>query len=75
MATRSCARWPTDENKMSETNGKVKTENGNLTYPLRAPRLPSVALGSATLRGHRMTSSHSSKDPLRPLTQRDSQLQ
>ena len=68
MATRSFARWPTDENKMSETNGKVKTENGKLTYPLRASRLPSVALGSAPLRGHRMTSSHSSKDSLRPLT-------
>ena len=27
---------------------------------------PHVALESATLRGHRMTSSHSSKDPLRP---------
>ena len=60
-------------------NGKVKGENGtkgrrleglksNLTYPLRASRLPSVALGSAPLRGHRMTSSHSSKDSLRPLT-------
>ena len=27
---------------------------------------PHVALESATLRGHRMTFSHSSKDPLRP---------
>ena len=33
--------------------------------------LPNVAMGIATLRGHRMTFSHSSKDPLRPLTQRD----
>ena len=39
-------------------------------YPLRFA-LPNVALGSAPLRGHRMTFSHSSKDPLRPLTQGD----
>ena len=31
--------------------------------------LSNVALGSAPLRGHRMTFSHSSKDPLRPLSQ------
>ena len=31
--------------------------------------LSNVALGSALLRGHRMTFSHSSKDPLRPLSQ------
>ena len=40
-------------------------------HPLRFA-LPNVALGSATLRGHRMTSSHSSKGPLRPLSQGDS---
>ena len=34
-------------------------------HPLRFA-LPSVKLESLTLRGHRMTSSHSSKDPLRP---------
>ena len=38
-----------------------------ISYPLRFA-LPSVAMGIATLRGHRMTFSHSSKDPLRPLT-------
>ena len=43
---------------------KRKGENRKLSTPLRA--LPSVAMGIATLRGHRMTSSHSSKDPLRP---------
>ena len=32
--------------------------------PLRG--CPHVAMGIATLSGHRMTSSHSSKDPLRP---------
>ena len=37
------------------------------TYPLRFA-LPNVALGSAPLIGYRMTFSHSSKDPLRPLT-------
>ena len=30
---------------------------------------PRVALESAPLKGHRMTFSHSSKDPLRPLSQ------
>ena len=58
-------------------NKEEKTTDQRLTlsqvgltecYPpppsLRA--LPSVALGSATLRGYRMTSSHSSKDSLRP---------
>ena len=33
--------------------------------------LAKVKLESLTLRGHRMTFSHSSKGPLRPLTQRD----
>ena len=37
------------------------------TYPLRFA-LPNVAIEIATLRGYRMTFSHSSKDPLRPLT-------
>ena len=41
-----------------------------ISYPLRFA-LPSVALGSAPLRRHRMTFGHSSKDPLRPLSQRD----
>ena len=46
----------------------------NLSVPYTFPfALPSVALGSAPLRGHRMTFGHSSKDPLRPLSQRDSQ--
>ena len=31
--------------------------------------LSNVVMGIATLRGHRMTFSHSSKDPLRPLSQ------
>ena len=38
------------------------------TYPLRFA-LPNVAIEIATLRGYRMTFSHSSKDPLRPLSQ------
>ena len=43
-----------------------------MKHPPSALRaLPNVALGSAPLRGYRMTFSHSSKDPLRPLTQRD----
>ena len=33
--------------------------------------LPNVKLESLTLRNHRMTFSHSSKESLRPLTQRD----
>ena len=37
------------------------------TYPLRFA-LPNVAIEIATLRGYRMTFSHSSKDPLRPLS-------
>ena len=40
------------------------------TDPLRFA-LPNVKLESLTLRDHRMTFSHSSKGPLRPLTQRD----
>ena len=42
-----------------------KTETENHPPPPRFA-LPSVAMGIATLRGHRMTFSHSSKDPLRP---------
>ena len=42
--------------------------DGNLSYPLRFA-MPNVALGSAPLRGHRMTFGHSSKDPLLPLSQ------
>ena len=42
-----------------------KVENGNYPPPPSLRSLPSVALGSAPLRGYRMTSSHSSKDPLR----------
>ena len=38
---------------------------------LCAPFGSSVKLGSLTLIGHRMTSSHSSKDPIRPLSQGD----
>ena len=37
-----------------------------IIHPLRRYALPSVAMGIATLIGYRMTSSHSSKDPLRP---------
>ena len=40
-------------------------------FMIRSPTrfaLPNVAMGIATLRGHRMTFGHSSKDPLRPLT-------
>ena len=40
-----------------------------ISYPLPLRVCPRVALGSAPLRGHRMTFSHSSKDPLRPLSQ------
>ena len=40
------------------------------TDPLRFA-LANVKLESLTLRGHRMTFSHSSKGPLRPLAQRD----
>ena len=40
------------------------------TDPLRFA-LPNVKLESLTLRDHRMTFSHSSKGPLRPLAQRD----
>ena len=40
------------------------------TDPLRFA-LANVKLESLTLRGHRMTFSHSSKESLRPLTQRD----
>ena len=39
------------------------------SYPLPFGQCPRVALGSAPLRGHRMTFGHSSKDPLRPLSQ------
>ena len=42
----------------------MKSENYPPPPSLRS--LPSVAMGIATLRGYRMTSSHSSKDPLRP---------
>ena len=64
----------------TQKEGAISTKRLKLkmiNYGIPPPRfaLPSVALGSAPLRGHRMTSSHSSKDPLRPLTQRDSQLQ
>jgi hypothetical protein len=34
--------------QMSETNGKVKTENGNLTYPLRFARPPNLVGQSVT---------------------------
>ena len=40
-----------------------------ISYPPPPAGLSNVALGSALLRGHRMTFSHSSKDPLRPLSQ------
>ena len=40
-----------------------------ISYPLPLRVCPRVALGSAPLRGHRMTFSHSSKDPLLPLSQ------
>ena len=42
-----------------------------ISYPLPPAGLSNVVMGIATLRGHRMTFSHSSKDPLRPLSQRD----
>ena len=46
-------------------NAKAKQKRNHPPPPsLRS--LPSVAMGIATLRGYRMTSSHSSKDPLRP---------
>ena len=44
----------------------VKLKSENYPPPPSLCALPSVAMGIATLRGHRMTSSHSSKDPLRP---------
>ena len=53
-----------DDDERKSENGKVKSENYPPPPSLRS--LPSVAMGIATLRGYRMTSSHSSKDPLRP---------
>ena len=41
-----------------------------LSYPLRFAR-PNVTMGIATLRGHKMTFSHSYRDLLRPLSQVD----
>ena len=52
-------RGPKVDVKSSEINGMLST-------PSALRSLPSVAMGIATLRGYRMTSSHSSKDPLRP---------
>ena len=60
--------------KRKAESGKLKTQRSPfivLYIPPPSFALPNVALGSATLRGHRMTLSHSSKDPLCPLTQRD----
>ena len=63
------------ETELTElSNGKriqrstVSQVKGETIHPLRRYAPPfgsSVALGSAPLRGHRMTFSHSSKDPLR----------
>ena len=55
---------------LSHAKGAEDAEGGGdgkgIIHPLRRFALPSVAMGIATLRGHRKTFSHSSKDPLRP---------
>lgn len=49
-------------------NGKVECEKWKIYIPPPPAGLSNAAMGIATLKGHRMTFSHSSKDPLRPLS-------